>query len=155
VSMRWSIQDDLSARRLVLAGAITEEADFSFLDALRGAERVAIELGDVEQINSCGVREWIHFVTRLSAAALPAELVRCSPAFVRQLNMISNFRGSAQVRSVLAPYYCEGCGHEETVEVALPEGQDPPPLAPTVTCPRCGGEAEFDDLINTYLAFLR
>ncbi|MCA9548940.1 MAG: hypothetical protein KC933_02825 [Myxococcales bacterium] len=153
MTMRWTIQDDVLMRRLVLSGDITEAADFSFLGALQGAERVAIKLDGVDQINSCGVREWIHFITELSESGVPCDLERCSPAFVRQLNMISNFSGAAAVRSVVAPYYCETCGHQTSRVLELTEGQAPPAIEERVVCPKCGGEAEFDDLPGTYLAF--
>lgn len=153
MNLRWSIDEHgISARRLVLAGAVTEHADFSFVRALPPTQALALDLEGIEQVNSCGVREWIQFIAELERAQIPFELLRCSPAIVRQLNMVSNFKGTGAVRSIVAPYYCEACGHEEYRVLEL-SGAGAPRLEETVTCSGCGEPAEFDDIPSTYLAF--
>ena len=154
MNMRWTLDEDgLGARRLVLAGAVTEHADFSFVRALPPTQALALDLAGIEQVNSCGVREWVQFVSELDRAAIPFELCRCSPAIVRQLCMVSNFKGGGVVRSIVAPYYCEACGHEEhrVVDVL---GAEAPEIEEAVACSGCGGQAEFDDIPSTYLAFI-
>ena len=154
MSMHLRIEEIPPTGALVfVSGAITEEADFRPLTTLADVGVLRLDLGDVEQINSCGTREWIHFVTRLTRSGRPFELVRCSPAIVRQLNMISNFRGGGSVRSVLLPYFCADCGHQDAVLLDLP----PPAAADAIPdlrpCPICGATAEFDDLPDSYLSF--
>lgn len=153
MSMNLRIEELPHAGSLVFVdGSITEEADFRPLVNLPSDGVLRLDLGDVEQINSCGTREWIHFVTRLSRAGRAFELVRCSPAIVRQLNMISNFRGAGQVRSVLLPYFCADCGHQDAVllDLPVPSRDVIPDLRP---CTACGATAEFDDLPDSYLSF--
>lgn len=153
MTMHLRIEELPHAGSLVfVTGSITEEADFRPLVNLPDGGVLRLDLGDVEQINSCGTREWIHFVTRLSRAGRDFELVRCSPAIVRQLNMISNFRGAGRVRSVLLPYFCAECGHQDAILLDLPpaSADSIPDLRP---CSTCGSTAEFDDLPDSYLSF--
>jgi hypothetical protein len=153
MSISWTLQPTPSGRtKVVLVGAITEDVDLTPLLEVAPLQGLVFDLQDVVQINSCGVREWIHFVRALSTASRPYAFRRCSPAIVRQLNMISNFAGTADVESVMLPYYCDNCSHEENRELALAAG--PLPSIETETeCPVCQGALTFDDLAETYLSF--
>src|SRR2546430_1170150 len=110
-SFSWKIEDQNGEARVVLSGAITENSDFSKVLA-QTPPKVTIDLEHVDRINSCGVREWINFVNDLGKGGKRFALDRCSPAIVNQLNLISNFRGGGEVRSVLAPYFCSKCNRE-------------------------------------------
>ena len=155
-TLTWKLEELPDHGRVIhLSGFITEEADFRPLVGLDWAAGTKLDLGGIEQINSCGVREWILFVRKLSAAERPFELVRCSPAVVRQLNTISNFRGAGSVSSVLLPYYCAACEQEDLRLLELPDSGAPPPIDEAVACPHCGDTTEFDDLPASYLAFVR
>lgn len=154
MAMQLKIEEQRGFGWLVrVSGAITEQADFRALTGLAETAPLRLDLAGVEQINSCGVREWIHFVRRLSSLPHPFELVGCSPAIVRQINMISNFCGSGTVRSVLLPYYCEPCGHEEMRMLDLPARGTKPDIEQIIACGKCGASAEFDDLPDAYLTF--
>lgn len=153
MTLTWKLvptQDQDGWVQVALAGAITESAQLNGLIGLTGDGPVRVDLSMVEQINSCGVREWLHFVQRIDARNAPIELVRCPPTFVRQLNMISNFAGGAEVRSVLLPYWCPACGHDDYVELSLPSDR---PIPETRACASCGQPADFDDVPDAYLAF--
>jgi ABC-type transporter Mla MlaB component len=154
--MQWTVEplpgrDEAELVRI--SGFITEEADFQPLAALPGKEALCLDLAGVEQINSCGVREWIHFVRLVTKSQRPLELCRCSPAIVRQLNTISNFGGGGTVRSVMLPYYCAACGREEHRLLDLPTTAAPPPIEEVIPCSACQGAMEFDDLPSSYMAF--
>ena len=151
--MSWKVDTQSGVQRVVITGAITEESDFEPLAALKGGDVLHLDLAGVLQINSCGVREWIHFVRRLGDSAGGFELERCSPAIVRQLNMISNFHGSGAVRSVMLPYYCSACQREELRPFDLPQAGPAGRIEEVLPCPECGGELEFDDLPGSYVAF--
>lgn len=152
--MQWKTETPNDRDRLVLiSGFITEEADFQSFAALEGGDLLRLDLAGVEQINSCGVREWIHFVRRLAKSNRAFELVRCSPAIVRQLNTISNFRGGGAVRSVMLPYFCADCEREEQRLLEIPTSGPPPAIEESLPCSSCKGSMEFDDLPNSYMAF--
>lgn len=147
----WRLEEAPEARRFVMEGEITEEADFSGVIAA-AKERVVLHLAGVRRINSCGVREWIGFLQRLQGQVDAVELELCSPVMVRQLSMIATMRGDAEVRSILVPYFCEDCDDERTVPLEMAPGARPT-LAETAPCPGCGGEMELDDTPESYLAF--
>lgn len=152
-TLKWTVEQLPDAKRLVvLSGAITEDADLRALAALDGPGEIAFDLAAVDQINSCGVREWILFVRRLADAERSFELHRCSPAIVRQLNTIANFRGGGQVRSVMLPYYCATCRNESHRPLDLAPGA-PRDFPEELPCPTCGGTMEFDDMPATYVSF--
>lgn len=141
----------LDAGRTVLVGELTENANLGALLEKIGDE-ARFDLSGIARINSPGVREWINFVNSLDKKGTKFALERCSVPFVNQLNMISNFRGNGEVRSVFAPYYCSSCNREENRLIEKtpdPAGQITSPMK----CPNCGADMEFDDLPDTYLAF--
>ena len=151
-NLRWTVSPQQQKRLVTLIGAITEESDFKQIVSLEGGEGLSFDLSGVEQINSCGVREWIHFVRKLSEVGRNFEMVRCSPAIVRQLNTIANFRGAGQVRSVMLPYYCPSCRKEELRSLELYSGVAPV-IQEEIPCAGCGGIMEFDDIPSTYISF--
>jgi len=154
MSFHWDVEQAPDQEAVILlSGSITEETDFQPIIEFGGTAPLRLDLAGIELINSCGVREWIHFVGALSRARRPFELRRCSPAIVRQLNIISNFRGGGVVRSVMLPYFCPACGQEEQVLLEL-AGGGPPVIREEQECPHCGATAEFDDISATYLSFV-
>lgn len=153
-SVQWKVEQlPDQARVVVMSGAITEDADLRALAAL-GPGQLSFDMEAVDQINSCGVREWIQFVRKLADADRRFELVRCSPAIVRQLNTIANFRGDGQIRSVMLPYYCPSCRNEQRRPLELSDGA-PREIPEELPCPTCSGTMEFDDIPATYLSFSR
>ncbi|MFH0901651.1 MAG: hypothetical protein V2A73_13570 [Pseudomonadota bacterium] len=153
-ALSWHIKERPGITVVEFFGEIDENADFSELRRrLRGA--VSFDLGEVRRINSCGVREWVNFVRDLPAVSI-LSFTHCSPAIVTQLNMIYNFRGSALIRSFLAPYRCEACGYEEEklldVQSHFPVRNQA--VVPDFSCDKCGSKMELDDLPDRYLSFL-
>ncbi|MEQ8277188.1 MAG: hypothetical protein RMA76_30790 [Deltaproteobacteria bacterium] len=134
-------------------GAITEDTDFSDYLGAPG-EVLRLDLSGVARINSCGVREWLNFVRAVEASGGRVILERCSSAIVGQLNLIYNFTGKhGEVCSVLAPYACDDCGHEEDRLIELEAGADVEALTGPSDCPSCNAQMEFADLPDYYLQF--
>jgi hypothetical protein len=132
-------------------GSVAASIDNSLQGSLGIRTRLRLELSGISRINSCGVREWVNFMRSLPPEC-EVELDRCPPSVVAQLNMISNFAGSARILSVQAPYVCEACGNEENVLLTVTPGVSPEIGARR--CRSCGGEMEFDDIQDSYFAFL-
>jgi anti-anti-sigma factor len=133
-----------------LHGAITEHADLDALAvALHGT--AVLHLGDVDYINSIGVRTWIRFVRRCEAEGVQLTLVAVSPVMVAQMNMIAGFSGPATVRSVAAPFVCPACQIATTTVLDLSDDLQAA-FSKAVVC-TCGTTMEFDDLPEQYLAF--
>src|SRR5688572_3056912 len=104
-TMMFQVEEQGGTTRVVVSGEITEETDFGPILEVDGGT-VRVDLGGVSRINSCGVREWLNFVTALKATGRKLILERCAPVIVTQLNTIYNFTAGGTVRSVLGPYYC-------------------------------------------------
>ena len=136
-----------------LCGVIDEDAGLDTLLDRIAARTVILDLAEVRRINSCGVREWVNWIERLSARNLEVVLVSCPPPIVAQINVITGFAGNGAVKSVLLPYLCPDCDATKLVAVetaTIPTVYDPPPCR----CDACGSAMEFDDVPTSYLSFL-
>jgi anti-anti-sigma regulatory factor len=146
--MKFSVEEQSDATRVILSGDISEETDFEPILQIAGP--IVLDLAGISRINSCGVREWINFVVHLRQGGRQLILERCAPVVVTQLNTIYNFTGGGQVRSVLGPYYCPACDREEYHLIDLTASETVPDQIP---CPDCEAGMEFEDLQDQYLAF--
>ncbi|MEO1273416.1 MAG: STAS domain-containing protein, partial [Myxococcota bacterium] len=114
-----------------------------------------IDLGDVSRINSCGVRDWVNWLTDVQHDGRDVVLIRCSPAIVGQANMVTNFCGDAIIHSFFAPYFIPST--EMSVDKLLYVSQFPeqgPIRAPNFVSEETGEPMEFDDFEESYFAFL-
>jgi len=133
---------------VALSGNVTELADFTPLMQLRAPLR--FDLGEIERINSLGVRGWVNFVRDCEAAGLELDFERCSPVMVQQLSMISNFMGSrSRVTSLVVPYLCPSCNAEEVQVIAVSRGAQLA-IQPTIPCPKCRTPMQVDELEEMY-----
>jgi anti-anti-sigma regulatory factor len=115
-----------------------------------------IDLGDVTFINSVGVREWITLLGELQQRGLKVTLRNISEPMVRQMTMVIEARGEASVESFYAPYSCPACGDERALLIQVDQHKAALDAnkPPTLPCPSCGVDAEFDEFPNRYLSFL-
>ena len=152
--LTWKIETHPDATHVEFDGEIDENVDFSELAKILNND-VVFNLGGIRKINSCGVREWVNFVRNLPGIT---SLVysHCSPTVVTQLNLITNFRGGASLRSFYAPYMCDKCEYE-TEKLFVVKDDFPNKChtdLPSFTCSDCNIDLEFDDMPERYLAFL-
>src|SRR5688572_16747625 len=141
---------------LKISGTIDETFSAAQLSQQIRADTI-LHLGKVTRFSSFGVREWVRLMKDLQGRVKHCILVECSPAVVNQLNMVVDFAAGAHVKSVQLPYACPDDEIDQLV-VADVDAQREPLLAgrlPQVPCPRCNKPMVFDDLPNSYLAFLR
>ncbi|MCB9557832.1 MAG: hypothetical protein H6707_17100 [Deltaproteobacteria bacterium] len=152
-AVTWELQPIDGGLRVIIRGVIDEYADLRPLLSEIDAPPI-LELGEVRRINSLGVKIWVGFIEQLSQR-YPTKLARCSPAIVAQLNSVYNFRGTATIESVLAPFYCERCDVEQLENILTNVKIERPKelLAGQRSCNRCGGIIEFDDLPDRYFMF--
>lgn len=139
-----------------LSGVIDEDNELGELvEQIPGGTTVVIGLGEIDRINSCGVRDWVNWLTRLEKNGAKIVMVECSPAIVAQINLVNNFTGTGVVKSFYAPYFCPQCDLEKVllVETVEMHGQNPP-KAPLCRCDECDGVMDFDDMEESYFAFV-
>lgn len=137
-----------------LAGVIDEDNELADLtDRIPGGTAL-IDLGEVERINSCGVRDWVNWLGKIERNGAKVVLVECSPAIVAQINLVNNFTGGGVVKSFFAPFFCPNCDREKVLLVEAAEMGPPPHKSPTCRCDECDGVMDFDDMEDSYFAFL-
>lgn len=113
-SFNFKLVDQEGSLRVMLRGHIDEDIQFDTMD-LNGASEVVLDFKDIASINSCGIREWIRWV---SGVAEGAKLVfeNCPKIIVDQINMVTGFLPTtAVVRSFYVPYYNEDTDEEKMV----------------------------------------
>src|SRR5215470_17417507 len=137
-----------------MGGVIDEDNELGDLTERIAAGTVVIDLGEIERINSCGVRDWVNWLTRVEKAGSRVVFVECSPAIVSQINLVNNFTGQGVVKSFFAPYFCPNCDREKVLLVEAAEMGPSPHRAPVCRCDECDGVMEFDDMEDSYFAFL-
>lgn len=145
-------RDDVSYVKL--AGVIDEDNELTSLTDKIPPGTAVIDLGEIERINSCGVRDWVNWLTKLEGQTTKAVLVECSPAIVAQINLVNNFTGSGVVKSFYVPYFCPDCDEEKVLLVDATDMGPPPHEPPTCRCDECDLVMDFDDMADSYFAFL-
>jgi anti-anti-sigma regulatory factor len=137
-----------------LGGVIDEDNELQELVEKIPMGTAVIDLGDIERINSCGVRDWVNWLSKLESKGSRSVLVECSPAIVAQINLVNNFTGSGVVKSFYVPYFCPECDEEKVLLVETSDMGPPPHEPPTCRCDECDLVMDFDDMPDSYFAFL-
>lgn len=137
-----------------LSGVIDEDNELGGLADQVHGRTVVIDLGEVERINSWGVRDWVHLLGKLEGRGARIVLVECSPAIVAQINLVSNFTGGGTVKSFYVPYFCPQCDEEKSLLCEAAEMGPPPHEPPVCRCDECDLVMDFDDMPDSYFAFL-
>ena len=147
-------RDDVSHVKL---SGIVDEDNGLLAEAVSQATHpvVVINTADVERINSCGVRDWVTWLTRLEQGGADLYFVDCSPTIMTQVNLVNNFLGSGSIINFYAPYFCASCDTDKMLLIDVGEAQAASPFtAPTCRCDQCDHTMEFDDIESSYFAFL-
>lgn len=145
-------RDDVSYVKLT--GVIDEDNALGDLVDKIPAGTAVIDLGEIERINSCGVRDWVNWLGKLEGNTTKPVLVECSPAIVAQINLVNNFTGGGVVKSFYVPYFCPKCDEEKVLLVEAADMGPPPHEPPTCRCDECDLVMDFDDMPDSYFAFL-
>jgi anti-anti-sigma regulatory factor len=137
-----------------LSGVIDEDNELTDLVDKIPSGTAVIDLGEVERINSCGVRDWVNWLGKVEGSEASVVLVECSPAIVAQINLVNNFTGNGVVKSFYVPYFCPECDEEKVLLVEAGDMGPPPHEPPTCRCDECDLVMDFDDMPDSYFAFL-
>ena len=149
-----SVQHRGDVSYVKLGGVIDEDNELGELVDKIPDGTAVIDLGEVERINSCGVRDWVNWLSKLESNGTRSVLVECSPAIVAQINLVNNFTGSGVVKSFYVPYFCPECDEEKVLLVEASDMGPPPHEPPTCRCDECDLVMDFDDMPDSYFAFL-
>ncbi|MGQ0505102.1 MAG: STAS domain-containing protein [Myxococcaceae bacterium] len=149
--LKWQLQPQADETRVVFSGDLIEGPNLDEL-VTQIHSNVVFDLAEVGRVSSSGVRQWIQMMNALTAAGHHIAFDRCSPAIVSQFNMVAQFRGAAEIRSILAPYYCQDCNKEHPRQI-VPGPNAATELEEKLPCPSCGTNMEFDELVESFLGF--
>jgi anti-anti-sigma regulatory factor len=149
-----SIQHRADVSYVKLGGVIDEDNELADLADKIPMGTAVIDLGEIERINSCGVRDWVNWLSKLENKGTRSVLVECSPAIVAQINLVNNFTGNGVVKSFYVPYFCPECDEEKVLLVEATDMGPPPHEPPTCRCDECDLVMDFDDMPDSYFAFL-
>ena len=156
MEITFTIENKGDFDQVNFAGDINEDAEIhltKLLDTLK--DKVVFNLRAISSVNSCGVRAWINFI-REAEQNRTLTFEECTPEIVSQINMIPNFRGTAQVKSVYASYACDSCDNEQLK--LFEKGRNLPSSSEDeieeLKCPKCGELMEMDELEEEFFSWL-
>jgi eukaryotic-like serine/threonine-protein kinase len=149
--LRYRVEQRNGATWVALSGHVNEATNFAPLKKV--ANRLVFDLGGIDRINSIGVRRWMDFVRDCEVAGFELTFERCSPVLVGQMSMIRRFMGSRSfVKSIVVPYFCPSCKHEDDTVLELAPGAA---VAPQIACPKCKAAMQLDEVPETYVEVLQ
>ena len=152
----YTVEKQQDWEHIHLKGPINEDAEVVLPQLEQQlATQCIFYFDEVSNINSCGVRAWIHFIRRNSAKHKMI-YEGCTPEIVSQINMIPDFKGNATIKSVLASYHCPSCDTTQLIRfergVNLPQSADEGVEA--VACPNCNNVMENEELEEEFFAWV-
>jgi len=150
-----SLQSREDVTYVKLSGVIDEDNELGTLADKLNAGTAVIDVSEIERINSCGVRDWVNWLSKAEKGGAKIVMVECSPAIVAQINLVNNFTGNGLVKSFYAPYFCPNCDIEKVLLVETRDMAGQAPFkAPSCRCDECDGPMDFDDMEESYFAFV-
>ena len=118
-----------------------------------GNTKINLQLADVSNFNSCGIREWIFLIKDLSELG-SLYFHNCSVTMIDQINMVPDSLGNGQIISFFAPYFCEEHGEiNQLIDMETFKSTITLRQAPDFKCPQCSRDLEFDALEESYFLF--
>ena len=150
-SLNISLEKQGEYDLIKLSGRIDEDSHFNAITNLNSTAYL-FDFENINLINSCGVREWITFLSSLPTGS---KIVyrHCPQIMVEQMNMVQGFLpAGAQIESFYAPYFDPDADQE--VKVLLKTSEVIGAKAPKKTNAQ-GIELEFDALEAQYFNFLK
>jgi anti-anti-sigma regulatory factor len=162
MSKQMIVESQNQTLKVSIIGAINENTTFAELD-LNGAKEIHLDLKQVSNLNSMGLRNWLIWVKKLKGKA-QMRFQNCPRVVVEQMAILQGFLPiGAIVDSFQVPYYCDSCGHEEQfmafrgrdymeATADTPEGVKVPEIKP---CPSCQLKMNIDIVPLKYFSFLK
>lgn len=136
---------------MVMSGWIDERSEWPELTE-PVAGHLVLDLAGISLLNSLGVRNWILWLSSLDVEH-DVMLINCSPAVVKQLNILEGFLNDrTKIETIFVPYFCEDCGFEENKLIEIPKAR---PAVQELSCPKCGKGMELDMIESQFLAFIK
>lgn len=153
---KFDVKVNRAGERLgvVLAGTIDEDADFQQA-SLAGASHIDVDMLGLKSINSCGIREWIKWLSTAPAASITFN--QCPKVIVDQINMVDGFLpANAKVNSFFVPYYHDESGSEKNILFHFGQEFSEATVNPPVEVKdEDGNTMEMDVIESKYFKFIK
>lgn len=135
-------------------GVIDEEIKLT-KESLASAKSIDFDFAEVKGINSCGIREWIRWISPFPNT--PMVYKNCPKVIVDQINMVDGFLPvNALVESFYVPYYCDESEEEKHVLFIYgKEFSEKGMNYPAEVLDSKNNPMEIDVIENKYFRFLR
>ncbi len=148
------LNKDAEKLTVEMNGTIDEDVDFAQFD-LSGNSKIQVELAGVKSINSCGIREWIKWMSTAGGAQIVFN--KCPKVIVDQINMVDGFLpASGKVESFYVPYYNDDSGSEKNVLFRYgAEFSESSVTPPENVKDEEGNEMEMDVIESKYFKFIK
>lgn len=137
-----------------VSGVIDEDTDFTKFD-ISSAKALKLELAGIKSINSCGIRDWIKWLSSSPAQAIVFN--DCPKVIVDQINMVQGFLpANGRVSSFYVPYFSEETDEEKQIlfRLGTEYAEDGKISAPEVN-DSSGNAMEMDIVESKYFKFLQ
>lgn len=137
-----------------LHGMMDEDMDLAKAEGV-SENTMIIDFDKVEGINSCGIRDWIEFLSKLNGVG-NIVYQNCPQVIIEQMNMVKGFiPENAEILSFYAPFFCESCDNEEKVLLNSSDVKTSG-VPENLSCSNCqASPLEFDALPNQYFHFIK
>lgn len=137
-----------------LSGSIDEDFTLSEKD-FGSSKNIALDVGGIDLINSCGCREWIKLMKTVKPG-VSLSFANCPKIFIDQVNLLKDFiPPSGAIESFNVPYFCESCSKITLQKYSVSQlANGPKDVSENMTCSHCGKQSELDVIPNTFFRFL-
>ena len=145
-------QVNLDKTLFTLSGTIDDADDVGKLVGFSTGP-TTINCKAITRINSVGIKNWIKHFSEFTTKNPQLVFEALAPALVEQVNIVKNFI-TASIASISMPYKCAKCSTALVAIVKIEDLKKMGTAIPATKCPKCSGDAEFDDVPEEYLGFL-
>ncbi len=161
--MTVEVQNAGTTVNLKFIGSISETSKFPEIK-VENISEISFDFGDVDYINSAGVRVWIKWMWQFEKekTKLGFTIRRCSSRIARQIRAIDSFvPKTTTIKSFMSPYECPSCSHclEKLFNVEpdfrLKLESLAAALNDRVLCPKCGAAMELDVAPEDFFSLIK
>lgn len=152
--MDYAIQLKPGRAVITLYGDLDEKAESQLikLESELPDRLVEFDMARVGPVNSIGFRALVEFLKKVDGARFTLE--KCGEDLLTLFNLLPQTAFASRIRSVLVPYCCPRCKHQDTRQFRT-ENLSPDEPFDELACARCGTLAEATVTSAEYLEFLR
>lgn len=137
-----------------LSGPLDESAGQKLADLHNNVgNEVTFNFAKIIYINSLGIRSWVNFLRHIQEGRR-ITFEECTSDIVMQMNMMTVFKGSAQVKSFYGDYTCHSCDNEESICFEVKRNRDLEKEIRNQSCKKCQSTLTLDEDEENYLVFL-